>query len=98
MAKLSKEKIELLESYVNRAKELMQETDEMRNQFERDFAAELSAKVYYASHLHRDIREGNTQAESDNFACIVGIIDSAPILGCRFPVSGFLAVRHILEY
>ena len=57
MAKLSKEKIELLESYVNRAKELMQETDEMRNQFERDFAAELSAKVYYASHLHRDIRD-----------------------------------------
>ena len=46
MAKLSKEKIELLECYVNRAKELMQETDEMRNQFERDFAAELSAKVY----------------------------------------------------
>ena len=35
----------------------MQETDEMRNQFERDFAAELSAKVYYASHLHRDIRD-----------------------------------------
>ena len=57
MAKLSKEKIELLECYVNRAKELMQETDEMRNQFERDFAAELSAKVYYASHLHRDIRD-----------------------------------------
>ena len=57
MAKITKEKIELLECYVNRAKKLMQETDEMRNQFERDFAAELSAKVYYASHLHRDIRD-----------------------------------------